>query len=408
MANKNKIYNMKKKVFYNTIAIMGAVFCLCLNSCKEDEEDGLVTAITVREAVYVSPIMQLSLKDNATLQLTPYIMPQTASNKNVTYSNKHPELLTVSESGLITPKGIGTDTVTIRAKDGSNVSVSYPVIIADHQVKATAINVTAAGANMVIKIGNTFNLGAAVTLAPTDTWDKTVNYKSANESIATISTAGIVTAVAEGTTVITITTADGSNISRDCNVTVQGLVIRDVDYNRSAWTVSVDPTRAISAFDATIGGDDPKYLIDNGSIPDKTAESCLSVYKPGRTGTPLASEPDIQVFFVIDMKASQDVSYFRLRHRTDNRTVALQVWKASFYGSNDGENYTLIKAGVDTKSELTGGGNLPADDPKLNVTIKLDETVKYRYIKMTYDDWNHDASMSMQIAEFNIGKTVIE
>jgi hypothetical protein len=387
--------------------MMGAVFCFCLNSCKDDE-DGLVTAITVREAVYVSPVMQLSLKDNATLQLTPYIMPQTASNKNVTYSNARHDLLEISASGLITPKGIGTDTITISATDASGVKVSYPVIISDHQVKATAINVTAAGANMVIKAGNTFNLGATVTLTPADTWNKTVTYKSANESIATVTAAGVVTAVAEGITVITITTADGSNISRDCNVTVQGLVIRDVDYARTGWTVTVDPTRAISAFDTTIGGDDPKYLIDNSSIPDKTAESCLSVYKPGRTGTPLASEPDLQVFFVIDMKTAQDISYFRLRHRTDNRTVALQVWKASFYGSNDGTNFTLIKAGVDTKSELTGGGNLPADDPKLNVTVKLEQTVNYRYIKMTYDDWNHDASMSMQIAEFNIGKTVIE
>ncbi|GHT21555.1 hypothetical protein AGMMS4957_10490 [Bacteroidia bacterium] len=401
------------------MALAGAICSLGLSGCNDDSDGAKVSAIGVKEAVYVSPIMQLSLKDNATLQLTPFIMPQNAANKAVAYSNKYPEVLEVSASGLITAKAVGTDTITIRATDGSGVKVSYPVFITNHIVKATAINVTATGANMLVKIGKTFDLGATVTLAPADTWDKTVTYKSSNENIATVTAAGIVTGVVEGNAVITITTADGSNISRDCNLTVQGLVVRDANYDRTGWTATVVPANAALS-DATIGGDNPMYLLDDGSIEGKTQESCLSVAKPGRTAPLDGETTNFKVSFVIDMKAAQDIDYFILRHRSDNRTVALQVWEASFYGSNDGTTFALIKGKAVTRAAgnndpYTDFPNTPpnytalgADDPKLNAKITLDATVNYRYIKMTYDVWNPSASGSMQIAEFNIGKMVTE
>ncbi|GHT40967.1 hypothetical protein AGMMS49965_10040 [Bacteroidia bacterium] len=401
------------------MALAGAICSLGLSGCNDDSDGAKVSAIGVKEAVYVSPIMQLSLKDNATLQLTPFIMPQNAANKAVAYSNLYPKVLEISADGLITPKAVGTDTITIRATDGSGVKVSYPVVITDHIVKATAINVTALGANMSIKIGNTFDLGHEVTLSPNDTWDTSVTYASSDATIATVDANGIVTAVAEGTAQITITTADGSNLTRTCPVEVKGIVISDVNYDRTGWTATVDPANA-ALNDATIGGNDAMYLLDDGKLEGKTAETCLGVAKPGRTAPLDGETTDFKVSFVIDMKVAQDIDYFILRHRSDNRTVALQVWEASFYGSNDGTTFTLIKAGAVTRAAgnndpYTDFPNTPptytalgADDPKLNVKIALDATVNYRYIKMTYDVWNPSASGQMQIAEFNIGKTVIE
>ena len=211
-----------------TILFETAMACMLiiafLSGCKDENTDDKVSAITIREATYVSSgtFMQISLKDNATLQLTPFIMPQSAVNKTVKYSNKYPNLMTVSESGMITAKAFGTDTLTVSATDGSGVSVSYRVLITDHRVKATAINVTAAGSNITLKAGGaTFDLAACVTLTPADTWDKTVTYKSNNEAIVTVSANGIITPVSVGSTTITIRTADGSNIARDVNVTVQ-------------------------------------------------------------------------------------------------------------------------------------------------------------------------------------------
>jgi uncharacterized protein YjdB len=91
-----------------------------------------VSAVTVKEAKYTNGIMQISLKDNETLQLTPYILPQNATSKTVVFSNKHPELIEISGSGLITAKSAGIDTLTLRTTDGSGVKVSYKVNITNH------------------------------------------------------------------------------------------------------------------------------------------------------------------------------------------------------------------------------------------------------------------------------------
>ncbi len=211
-----------KKIIYLfiliTITMLG-----CSPQGFEADDDGKVLSIAIKEAVYVSsgtPSMQLSLKDNEELQLNIVIMPQNAKNKNVTFSNKHPELMEVTEAGLIKAKAIGTDTLIVSATDGSGVNTRFVVNIIDHIVKATGITVTSVGGNMEVEIGKTFNLKSEITVNPTDVTNNSVTFKSLNTDIATVDVNGVVTAVAVGSTVITVTTADGSEISTDCNLTV--------------------------------------------------------------------------------------------------------------------------------------------------------------------------------------------
>ena len=216
---------MKSNIFYKSVLAMVFVF-ISICGCKDDN-DVKVNAITVKEAEYIkaNTAMELSLKNNETLQLTPFIMPKNASNTAVEFSTETPEMLEVSASGLITPKETGTGSVTISATDGSGVRVTYKVNIIDHMTKATDINVTAAGSNMYLKTGSSFDLAVCVSLTPADTYNKTVSYSSANTAVATVNaTTGLVTAVSEGSTVITIATTDGSNLTRDCNVTVLDIV----------------------------------------------------------------------------------------------------------------------------------------------------------------------------------------
>lgn len=70
-----------------------------------------------------------------------------------------------------------------------------------------------------IKVGASETLTA--TVAPTDADDKTVTFSSSNEAIATVTPKlGKVTAIAEGTAVITVTTVNGKTAA--CNYTVEG------------------------------------------------------------------------------------------------------------------------------------------------------------------------------------------
>jgi len=79
-------------------------------------------------------------------------------------------------------------------------------------VTGVTLNQTAISLN----VGNTQTLTA--TVSPADATDKTVTWSSSNTAAATVSS-GVVTAKAQGTAVITVTTVDGAKTAT-CNVTV--------------------------------------------------------------------------------------------------------------------------------------------------------------------------------------------
>ena len=68
-----------------------------------------------------------------------------------------------------------------------------------------------------IAVGETLTLTA--TVAPEDATNKSVTWGTSDDSIATVSDAGVVTGVAAGTATITVTTVDGS-FTATCEVTV--------------------------------------------------------------------------------------------------------------------------------------------------------------------------------------------
>lgn len=59
------------------------------------------------------------------------------------------------------------------------------------------------------------------TVTPSNATNKDVTWTSSNTAVATVSSAGVVTAVATGTATITATTADGTNLAATCTVTVE-------------------------------------------------------------------------------------------------------------------------------------------------------------------------------------------
>ena len=79
-------------------------------------------------------------------------------------------------------------------------------------VSAVAVSPT----TVTIKVGESTTLSAAIT--PSDATDKTVTWSTSDEKVATVN-AGKVTAVAEGSATITVTTKDGGKTAT-CTVTV--------------------------------------------------------------------------------------------------------------------------------------------------------------------------------------------
>ena len=90
-----------------------------------------------------------------------------------------------------------------------------------------------------LEIGKTLQLAA--TVEPSDAANQAVTWSSSNEAIATVSAAGLVTAVAEGEATITVKTADGGKTAT-CKVTVKKApeAIENIEVSETATKIFHD------------------------------------------------------------------------------------------------------------------------------------------------------------------------
>ena len=91
----------------------------------------LVTGITLNQT-------NVTLTERETVQLTATIKPDNASNKDVIWSSDSDTIASVNNTGLLTAKGIGTATITVRANDGSGVTATCSVTV--NKKLATNVN----------------------------------------------------------------------------------------------------------------------------------------------------------------------------------------------------------------------------------------------------------------------------
>ena len=179
--------------------------------CSE-ENQAIYGTCTVKVGlpVYVTKITldttNVTMWAGATRQLGVSIEPANADIKTVTYGSSNPDVATVSSNGLITAKKKGTATITVTATDGSGKSASCAVIV---KQPVTGIQITPNGFTLVK--GDVKDLKANVSPADADNPD--VIWTSSNTNIAAVSSKGQVTAVNEGSCVITATCKDNASIS---------------------------------------------------------------------------------------------------------------------------------------------------------------------------------------------------
>lgn len=169
-----------------------------------------VSSIIVSGANRVTSISS----DNGTLQLNAVILPANATDHSITWSvSNNMTLASISTSGLVAAISGGTVTATATANDGSGVSGSIVITLTNQVVPVTGITLTSAVASPIISADNgTLQLNAAI--LPVNASNKTVTWSIINGTgTASVSTSGLVTAIANGTVTIIAKANDGSEVS---------------------------------------------------------------------------------------------------------------------------------------------------------------------------------------------------
>lgn len=142
-----------------------------------------------------------------------------------------------------------------------------------YQEVSTEVNVTGVTLNKTkaeMEEGESLTLVATIT--PSDATNKNVTWTSSNKEVATITNTGIITAIKEGTTNITVTTEDG-NKTATCTITVKGKVSEDDDiYYQDQDQVTQDTDNLGSNFD----NKEKDTTTATGSIP-QTGETIFTI-----------------------------------------------------------------------------------------------------------------------------------
>lgn len=106
-------------------------------------------------------------------------------------------------------------------------------------VKGISLNET----SISYKPGNTFKLVA--TVSPSDAADKTVTWSSSDESVATVSSTGLVTMVKVGNAIITAKTVNGRTAK--CEVVVQPIEATGIRLNKTSISKDIGGTEKLTA-----------------------------------------------------------------------------------------------------------------------------------------------------------------
>lgn len=176
-------------------------------SGKDNLEPSKDTEVRAQSVSVIPTSKDLTIGE--TVQLSATVSPSNATRKDITWSSSKSSVATVSSSGLVTAVSEGTTTITATA-DGKNGTCSISVTKAYVAVAEVKFEKT----ELSLFEGDEATLTASV--LPEDATDKTINWSSSDNSIATIES-GKVKAIKEGSATIT---ASAGAVKAECKVTV--------------------------------------------------------------------------------------------------------------------------------------------------------------------------------------------
>lgn len=150
-------------------------------------------------------LTNIQLDVGKTQQLTATVLPTNADNKNVTWKSSATSIATVSSTGLVTCIAAGNATITVTTEDGG-YSATCAVKVVVPVIAVTGVTIDN-GSTADVDVGDTLQLSATVT--PANATNKKVTWSTSNPDAVTVDATGLVTGVANGTGVVTVTTEDG-------------------------------------------------------------------------------------------------------------------------------------------------------------------------------------------------------
>ena len=276
--------------------------------------DTTVTDITLPES-------EITLDTGMTKQLLPEVAPvKTALVADLKYTSLDKSVVTVSDTGLITPVAAGGTLVRVSNADGS-VYRDVAVHVADCvPLESLTLNEDA----LRLPVGASEKLTPV--LAPADTTRTGVVYESANEDVATVDRDGTVHAVSVGTAVITARPAMGEEFAASVTVTVVQPA-ESISFEVSFYVTTMEQTDddlKLTITPATATERDVTWESSNPDVCEMSADGRLIKHKNGTAtlratlvGAGLSAELVVCISDAAPSAQVEDIQY--LNYYNNNR-----------------------------------------------------------------------------------------
>ena len=349
------------------------------NSCKKEKIEFIdVTEIRLDKENITMPV-------GSTYRLTATILPENATDKTLVWKSDDESVAIVDKDGLVIAVKGGFETIISAATPKGDVKAICKVKVEKKVVPVSGITIDKESLKM--KVGETYHLTAKV--SPEDATDKSVVWKSEDESIATVDQEGLVTAVKGGSK--TMITATSGEFSASCAVTIEEDVIpvKGITLDKEIIEMAVGSSCRLNA---TIT---PSDATDKTIIWDSSDETIAIVSSSGVIAA--LKEGDVTITaYSSDRKKSASCGVFikdvkiALAKTTGIIGVNDNLNVAPYLKSNvsiDQSDVTLSSS--DLKVAAVDGLNIVGKSPgkaKITVAYKYGESILEQYFDVEVED----------------------
>ena len=220
-----------------------------INAVADDKANNAKASfnISVCPADVTSIYLQnLTLTEGDTGNIVSTVDPSNAFDPSLTWDSSDKTVATVDNNGKVTALKAGTTTITAKSVSTPSVSGTCTVTVEPSVIKVSTISLSFS--KLSLYVGN--EQGVSAVVKPDDAVDKTLEWTTSDEKIASIRASGTfcnITAVASGTATVTATNK-ASGKSATCTVTVSRPVINvtSVTFDQREVTISYGASLTLS------------------------------------------------------------------------------------------------------------------------------------------------------------------
>ena len=218
-------------------------------------------------------------------------------NKNFTFTSSDPKIATIDNNGKI--KGLSNGKVTITAKL-LNLKASYEITVGTLPVEVEKISFV----NNSYKMYEKNTLKFDVNITPSNATDKSLTWKSSDESIATVDNEGNVTTLKPGDVTITVTTSNGKKASFELNVSQKEITTLFItDYPNTLYIGETGKIET-SIYPKT-ATEDVKYKTSDSKVLTIDSKGNIKALKEGKVKVTVSSKKTSDEVEIIVMKKKE-------------------------------------------------------------------------------------------------------